>query len=89
MQPKEFADLGLYLVLQISLSIGTMIAREVWRAHPAVGQTLTIINRNLFPSMPTNGIDRIWLVMVVTNAIVAVTLACFIFRMREVPYGAD
>jgi ABC-type transport system involved in multi-copper enzyme maturation permease subunit len=59
------------------------------RAHPAIGHALERFKENLFPSAPRVAFDRNWMLMVVSNALIALLLACLVFRRREVPYGAD
>ena len=56
--------------------------------HPIVERGLGVVDRNLFPDLPPR-LDREWILMVLANAAVALLLACFAFRGREVPYGAD
>lgn len=59
------------------------------RGHPGVIQTIRTIDQNLYPDPPSIPFDRNWLLLVVSNAAIALLLACLIFRRREVPYGAD
>jgi hypothetical protein len=59
------------------------------REHPGVIDALGTIHDNLYPSAPGIPFDRNWLLMIGSNAAVALLLACLIFRRREVPYGAD
>lgn len=56
--------------------------------YPFIDRTLGIIQTNLYPVEPTN-VDRDWLLLVWSNLFVMLVLACFFFRRREVPYGAD
>lgn len=56
--------------------------------YPIIADALDWLDGNLFPE-PTGVFDRQWLLMVWSNAFVAIVLACFVFRRREVPYGAD
>lgn len=57
-------------------------------ANPAIETTVQMIEQNLFPELPP-GLDPAWTVMVLSNAAIALLLACLAFRRREVPYGAD
>lgn len=57
--------------------------------HPAIIRGLNHVQENLFPDAPHGVFDRNWLLMVLSNAAVALLLACVLFRRREVPYGAD
>jgi ABC-type transport system involved in multi-copper enzyme maturation permease subunit len=56
--------------------------------YPILEKSVDWLNDNLFPEAPGT-FDRDWLLMVWSNAFVALVLACLIFRRREVPYGAD
>lgn len=58
------------------------------RAHPGIGRGLNVVMQNLFPGAGPAW-SRDYAIMVVTNATIALVLACLIFRIREVPYGAD
>jgi ABC-type transport system involved in multi-copper enzyme maturation permease subunit len=100
---RSYVNIGIYIGAQISFPMvsgllgmmrnavsGEMGAIGAFlRAHPAVLETLAVINRNLFPETPQVPFDRDWMIMVVSNAAVALLLACVIFSRREVPYGAD
>ena len=61
----------------------------ILRAHPGILRALNAITNNLFPDGPMVPFDRNWILMMVSNASVALLLACVIFSRREVPYGAD
>ena len=100
---RSFVNIGIYIGAQILLpmisgvlgmirnaasgelaSVGAFL-----RAHPGLLQALAVIDENLFPDTPSIPFDRGWMIMVVSNASVALLLACVIFSRREVPYGAD
>ena len=57
--------------------------------HPIVERGVSVVEQNLFPDLPARGLDAQWTLMVLSNAAVALVLACLAFRRREVPYGAD
>jgi len=59
------------------------------RAHPGVISAIRVVQENLYPDRPGVPFDRNWLLMVGSNASIALLLACLVFRTREVPYGAD
>lgn len=59
------------------------------RDHPGVIQAIRTVDQNLYPDPSPVPFDRNWLLLVISNAAVALLLACLIFRRREVPYGAD
>jgi ABC-type transport system involved in multi-copper enzyme maturation permease subunit len=64
--------------------------RAFFRARPEFSAALRAIDRNLYPDPPSATVfDRAWLALVLSNAAVALLLACILFRRREVPYGAD
>jgi ABC-type transport system involved in multi-copper enzyme maturation permease subunit len=58
-------------------------------SNPVIARSVVWADRNLYPDVPASGFDRTWMVMVVSNALIALSLACFFFNRREVPYGAD
>ena len=100
---RSYVNAGIYIGAQILLSmtlgIFSMMKNAVsgemgvigafLRAHPAVMNGLAAIHANLFPDAPAIPFDRNWILMMVSNATVALLLACIIFSRREVPYGAD
>ena len=59
------------------------------RAHPGVISAIRVVQENLYPDRPSVPFDRNWLLMVGSNASIALLLSCLVFRTREVPYGAD
>lgn len=64
-----------------------MIA-DVVATYPGIAQSLTWLSQNLFPDAPRL-LSGGWVLMVASNAALALLLACLRFRTREVPYGAD
>jgi hypothetical protein len=56
--------------------------------HTSIERGLRVVDHNLFPELPP-GLDAAWTLMVLSNAAIALLLACLAFRRREVPYGAD
>lgn len=99
---RAYFNIALYWLIQIVLSIIEGLLRTAALAKdgflgwlndmvtrfPIISEALAWTTRNLYPDTPV-GFDRDWLLMVWTNAAIAVVLACFVFRNREVPYGAD
>lgn len=100
---RTYVNIGIYIGAQVLLPtisglLGIMknaVSGEMGkigallRAHPGLLEGLAVINKNLFPDTPPILFDRDWMVMIVSNASVALLLACVIFSRREVPYGAD
>lgn len=100
---RSYVNAGIYIGGQILLSmifgILSMMKNAVrgelavvgafLRAHPGILKGLAAINGNLFPDGPAIPFDRNWILMIVSNASVALLLACIVFSRREVPYGAD
>ncbi len=84
---RAYFNVGIFLTLQVGLSV-TMALAALSRKWPSLPRVLEQVNRNLFPDAP-GSIDAQWLLLVLSNAAVALALACLIFRRREVPYGAD
>jgi ABC-type transport system involved in multi-copper enzyme maturation permease subunit len=100
---RSYANVGIYIVTQIALAmlVGVIGMLEFatkpslqplahfLRDHPGVRTGTQAFANNVFPSPPSIPFDRNWLLMIVTNAAIAVLLACVVFSRREVPYGAD
>lgn len=53
-----------------------------------IDRAIAWVNRNVFADAPPD-FNRDWLLMVLSNAAVALFLAAIFFRRREVPYGGD
>lgn len=84
---RAYFNVALYLVVQVSLGIAAGVL-SVGRRFPVVLNVLEEVSGNLYPDAPPT-LDARWLLLVASNAAVALVLACLIFRRREVPYGAD
>jgi ABC-type transport system involved in multi-copper enzyme maturation permease subunit len=85
---RAYLNVALYMVLQIALGVAPMLLSLDRERFAAISRGIAVIQQNLYPSaMP--GLNWQWLLLVLSNAGVALTLACFVFRSREVPYGAD
>jgi ABC-type transport system involved in multi-copper enzyme maturation permease subunit len=95
---RAYFNIAIYMAGMIGLSMsGVIIAfiRQTGNAvgrwlneHASVERGLQVIDRNLFPDVPPS-LDATWTLMVLSNAAIALLLACLAFRQREVPYGAD
>ncbi len=95
---RAYFNVAIYVVLTFGLSISQGIVAlmrasrgavgEWLREHDILDRVIAAVSRNLFPDAPPM-LDRNWMLMVLSNAAIALLLACFIFRRREVPYGAD
>ena len=84
---RAYFNVAIFLILQVGLSVGMGLAMLA-RKWPILPRIIDQVNRNLFPDAP-HALDAPWLLLVLSNAAVALVLACLIFRRREVPYGAD
>ena len=84
---RAYFNVALYMLLQIGLGVSLSLA-ALGRRFPAITRMLEQVLNNLFPEPPPN-FNTAWTLMVLSNAAVALVLACFFFRRREVPYGAD
>lgn len=84
---RSYQNLAIYVFVQILITVtaGILTAKQ---SFPRVVTALRAIDRNLYPELPFR-FDRDWLLLVLSNAAIALVLACFAFRQREVPYGAD
>lgn len=95
---RAYFNVAIYLALAIGISVAGIVvgllrqsANFVGRflqGNTAVDRVLMTVDQNLFPDLPLR-LDPIWLVMVLSNAAIALLLGCLAFRRREVPYGAD
>jgi ABC-type transport system involved in multi-copper enzyme maturation permease subunit len=85
---RAYINVALYVVLQIGLSMLPPILGMTGRDMTTIVSGVTFVQNSLFPDAP-RGFDGPWLLLVLSNAAIALVLACFVFRNREVPYGAD
>jgi ABC-type transport system involved in multi-copper enzyme maturation permease subunit len=99
---RAYFNVALYWLIQVVLSvIKSMLGvarmakdgflgwlNQFVTRHPIVTEALDGFEHNVFPDAPLT-LDWRWLLMVWSNVLVAIVLACLIFRNREVPYGAD
>ncbi|HUP47929.1 MAG TPA: ABC transporter permease subunit [Thermoanaerobaculia bacterium] len=95
---RAYLNVAVYFLVMIGLSVTMAIlgvirgtggaAGQFLRENTIIERTLLAVEANLFPDFPP-GLDRQWLLRVAANAAVALVLACFAFRRREVPYGAE
>lgn len=95
---RAYFNVAIYVATMISFSVGggiLGIARmsqnvvgEFLKKFPQVQRGVDVLDKNLFPDV-LQRFDRDWTLMVLANAAIALVLACFAFRRREVPYGAD
>ncbi len=95
---RAYFNAAIYVAGQVGLAILAGVLGLIRMSRGAVGQFLSqhtgierglaVVTNNLFPEAPL-GLDRNWMLMVLSNAAIALVLACLAFRRREVPYGAD
>jgi hypothetical protein len=86
---RAYINAALYVSLQIALNVVPGILGMAGRDRFAmVRRGIDVVEQNLFPPA-ISGFDWRWMLLVLCNAAVAIVLACFVFRNREVPYGAD
>jgi len=95
---RAYFNIAIYLVLLFGLNVSSVafaLGRQsrnaiggFLTAHAGIERTLLMIEQNLFPELPPR-LDGAWTAMVLSNAAIALVLACVAFRRREVPYGAD
>ena len=84
---RAYLNVALYIVLSIGLSMLPPVL-AIAGAPASIARAVTLIEQNLYPTA-TTGVYAQSLLMVLSNAAVALVLACWFFRNREVPYGAD
>jgi hypothetical protein len=95
---RAYFNIATYVVVLVGLSMSQVVLGFVRNSqnavgrflagHPVIERSLEIIDQNLFPELPAR-LDTGWLLMGLSNAAIALLLACLAFRRREVPYGAD
>jgi hypothetical protein len=85
---RAYLNVAVYMVLQAALSVLPMLLSLDRARFAALSRWITVIDQNLYPPAPP-GFHWPLLLLVLSNAGVALVLACFVFRSREVPYGAD
>lgn len=84
---RAYFNVALYVLLQMGLGV-TMVFAAMGKRFPRVVRVIEQVMNNLFPDAPL-ATDLRWTLLVLSNAAVALLLACLIFRRREVPYGGD
>ena len=85
---RAYLNVASYMVLQVALNVLPMLLSLDRNRFAGLLRGIVVIEQNLYPSAPP-GVHWPLLLLVVSNAGVALVLACFVFRSREVPYGAD
>lgn len=85
---RAYQNAALYVGGLIGLAMLSGVLRLSQRVPPFVHRALAWIDNNVYPEAPPR-FDRDWLLLVLSNAALALLLACLAFRRREVPYGAD
>ena len=95
---RAYFNVAIYVTAMIGLSLSSVVFAFVrqtdnavgrWlNEHTAIERGLQAVDRNLFAELPPR-LDTAWTLMVLSNAAIALLLACLAFRRREVPYGAD
>jgi ABC-type transport system involved in multi-copper enzyme maturation permease subunit len=83
---RAYFNVALYFGLMIFL--GLLIPVSARKLPEQVTRGLQAMSQNLFPDAPSR-FTTDWLLLVTCNAVLALVLACLIFRRREVPYGAE
>lgn len=84
---RAYLNAALYVVILMTLNIIPPLLQFA-KAPQAITRAINVIELNLYPTEPPR-LDGPWLLLVLSNAAVALLLACLVFRNREVPYGAD
>jgi ABC-type transport system involved in multi-copper enzyme maturation permease subunit len=82
---RAYFNVVIYFGLQILLGLAGGFGSKM---PPAVSRALAAVDRNLFPERPS-ALDAEWFLLIACNALIALVLACLVFRRREVPYGAE
>ena len=95
---RAYFNIAIYVAVMFGLNVSFVVLAFVRQTQTAAGQflqdhtglerSLPVIEANLFPELPPL-LSANWSLMILSNAAVALLLACLAFRRREVPYGAD
>ncbi|HYI09404.1 MAG TPA: ABC transporter permease subunit [Thermoanaerobaculia bacterium] len=85
---RAYFNVAIFYGLQIALAVGAAVLRMSREVPAFVLEALAAIDRNLFPDVPPLPNPGL-LLLLLSNAAVALLLACLAFNQREVPYGAD
>ena len=95
---RAYFNVALYFTGMAALAFTTFVlgfARQSGGAfgrfladHLEIQRAVEAINANLYPDV-TQSLSSASLAMVLSNAAIALLLACVAFRRREVPYGAE
>jgi ABC-type transport system involved in multi-copper enzyme maturation permease subunit len=83
---RAYYNVALYFTCMLGLNMTMGLGAR--KLPKVVLDALHFVDRNLFPDAPPR-FDRDWILLVLSNAAIAIVLACFVFRRREVPYGAE
>lgn len=93
---RSYFNVALYIVLQVGIAVSLTAYGMLRMAKPAIAEALAFVPKvivfvqdNLFADAPLEHFSSSFLFLAVSNAAIAVLAACFFFRRREVPYGAD
>lgn len=83
---RAYFNVAIYFGTQLLL--GLIVSLGARKFPEEVTRALTTVMKNLYPDAPSR-FDSTWLLAVTCNAVIALVVACLIFRRREVPYGAE
>lgn len=83
---RGYTNVELYIGIQLALMMVLAFARG--KLPPWLAAAIAFIQNNLFPDAPAT-FNASWLMLVLSNAAIALLIACVAFSKREVPYGAD
>jgi ABC-type transport system involved in multi-copper enzyme maturation permease subunit len=93
---RSYFNVALYIVLQLGLAVSHGAYSMIRMAKPVIAEALAFVPKvivflqhNLFADAPMEQFSSNFLFLAVSNAAITVLAACFFFRQREVPYGAD
>ena len=83
---RGYTNVELYIGIQLVLMMVLAFARG--KLPSWLAAAIAFVQNNLFPDAPA-AFNVDWLLLVLSNAAIALVIACFAFSKREVPYGAD
>lgn len=83
---RGYTNVELYIGIQIAVLMVLAFARG--KLPPWLAAAIAFVQNNLFPDAPAT-FKVEWLLLILSNAAIALVIACLAFSKREVPYGAD
>jgi ABC-type transport system involved in multi-copper enzyme maturation permease subunit len=95
---RSYFNVAIYMTTQIALGVAQAVlgavrvngtgAGRILGDYPFIERSIAAVSEFLFADAPPQ-LHWMWILRVVSTAVVALVLACLAFQRREVPYGSD